>query len=620
MTQVILLMATVFSVSSAFAIPASWVIKRDSWTANDERNYSDFVAKLGTSGCNTVDRCFKSPANPYRASDAGAFFNADCAKFPYMLRAYFAWKNNLPFSYASNAVSSDGRGGDVRYSPNGNSITSRRDLVTSTGRGVAGMSSLRMMQNEVLSAMFRVHPLRDNPTGRNFQDFYSVGINRDAIRPGTMIYDPAGHVVVVYKVETDGRVRYFDAHPDKTVSRGVFGEKFARSRPGSGAGFKNFRPLYLVGSTVGSMGERIGGRIVSKPMRELPGFSLEQFFGTQAVNPKDSDWSRAQFVYKGVKMRYFDFVRARLAVGDLKYHPVVEMQNAMEALCGDLQDRVLAVQGAITAGIHNQSHPERLPNNIYGTGGDWEEYSSPSRDARLKTSFKELRDRVQQMVEMYQARDPKIDYTGTDLAADLRAAYDTGAKACVTSYTRTDGSVVTMDFDQAAARVFAMSFDPYHCIELRWGATEAAELGTCRDSNAKLEWYRAEQRLRNQIDRTYDARMNFSVQELLRAVPNSGADKAPDIDTRAYLASLPKLESAPTPVAVPAPAPAPVATPAPAPVTAPAPAPVRTVPRVVPIGPVRPAPFFPTVKAPVRPGPSPAAPDTEPARASLTVR
>ena len=29
------------------------------------------------------------------------FFNADCADLPYMLRAYFAWKNGLPFAYSA---------------------------------------------------------------------------------------------------------------------------------------------------------------------------------------------------------------------------------------------------------------------------------------------------------------------------------------------------------------------------------------------------------------------------------------------------------------------------------------------------------------------------------------
>ena len=32
----------------------------------------------------------------------------------------------------------------------------------------------------------------------------------------------------------------------------------------------------------------------------------------------------------------------------------------------------------------------KLPENIYGTTGEWELYASPSRDARLKAAFREL--------------------------------------------------------------------------------------------------------------------------------------------------------------------------------------------------------------------------------------
>ena len=57
-----------------------------------------------------------------------------------------------------------------------------------------------------------------------------------------------------------------------------------------------------------------------------------------------------------------------------------------------MQDRIQAVETGLKSGVQNKSHPDRLPENIYGTSGEWEEYSTPSRDARLKTSFLELRD------------------------------------------------------------------------------------------------------------------------------------------------------------------------------------------------------------------------------------
>ena len=179
-----------------------------------------------------------------------------------------------------------------------------------------------------------------------------------------------------------------------------------------------------------------------------------------------------------------------------------------------------------------------LPANIYGTDGDWETYSTPSRDARLKTAFKELRDEAQRFVTMYRKSDPKLAYRGNDLVADLLNVYDQEAAKCHVTYARTDGSRVTLGYDEARRRLFLMSFDPYHCIERRWGATDAAELSTCRDGAVKQAWYAAEQNLRNQIDRTYDAQMNFTLAELRTPGAGKGAPSPPDIDARAYLVSV----------------------------------------------------------------------------------
>ena len=62
---------------------------------------------------------------------------------------------------------------------------------------------------------------------------------------------------------------------------------------------------------------------------------------------------------------------------------------------------------------------------------------------------------------------------------------------------------------------------------------------TCRDDATKTAWYAAEQQLRNQIDRTYDARMDFALDELKQgAGPGKGVAAPPDIDVRGYLIGL----------------------------------------------------------------------------------
>jgi hypothetical protein len=210
-----------------------------------------------------------------------------------------------------------------------------------------------------------------------------------------------------------------------------------------------------------------------------------------------------------------------------------------------------AVTVALAAGIQTQPQPDRLPPNIYGTEGDWETYSTPSRDARLKTAFKELRDMAERFIKMERTHDPHLVYKGQDLASDLVAVYDREAAACKLSYTRTDGSVVPLSYDEARRRLFLMSFDPHHCVELRWGASDPHELATCPDGGLKRAWYAAEQPLRNQIDRTYEVEMDFSLDELRTPGPGKGVAAPPDIDARAYLVSQekPKKPSPPRPQA-----------------------------------------------------------------------
>lgn len=537
MKSAVLALALVSAAAPAFAANAEWTIRKTEWSSTDEKNFGDFITAIANSGCRNVDACIKSPANPYRASDDPRWkFSSDCGRFPYLLRSYFAWKNGLPMGVVSGVAPVDGLGKDIRYSPKGNYVTRRYDVVPQSGRPVNGMNAIAQIMRSVSTAVYRYNAELDQVASGRFFDFAPAGISRDAIHPGTIIYDANGHAAIIYKVGADGRVHYIDAHPDGSVTRSVYGEKFVRSSPASGGGFKNFRPLKLTGATRLSNGTFVGGKITAAPMTQLPLFSMEQYYGN--VRSPDGNWKKAKFIRAGQQLGFYDYVRASLAIGDLKYHPIIEMQNSMESLCGDLQDRVYAVQDAIDHGIQNKPQPYALPDNIYGTSGEWESYSTPSRDARLKTSFVELRQEIQKYVELYRQGSPRVVYEGSDLAGDLRDAYEQAANACVIQYTRTDGSAIRMTYSHVALRLFQLSFDPYQCVERRWGATDPAELATCNDGTTKQMWYEAEQNLRNQIDRPYDQKMGFTLNDLRTEKPGTGPRQAPDVDLRGYLYSL----------------------------------------------------------------------------------
>lgn len=515
---------------SRAASPRSWRLLRDRWTASDEKAYEDFITAIGESDCRTTDQCLKHAANVYRGRNPkGVRFYADCADLPYTLRGYFAWMNGLPFAFAS-AVAPNGYTRDIRYVAAGNRVIEKTAVINQPGQVPAdGPLMLQRISNYVSSAMYRYHPEEKRGIAA---DHYSASVAPQSIRPGTTIYDPNGHLTVVYRVDPDGRIHYIDAHPDNSITRGVYGRKFVRSRPTMGAGFKNWRPLRLIGATRAADGSLVGGRYEYAANSELPDFSVDQYFGN--VAPNRSAWNAGGFAFNGQRMDYYDWVRAAVAGRNLVYDPLVETRNMMRSLCDDLTYRVHAVDEAIAAGINRKPQPSRLPQNIYGTSGEWETYSTPSRDARLKTSFMELRDEVARFVALVDDGSDRVTYAGTDIRADLLGVYRAEADACRITYRNSAGAEVNLGFAEVKDRLFDLSFDPYHCAERRWGA-DGAELATCPDGGTKRAWYKAEQRLRNQPERTYDTRMGFTLSQLQAGAPGSGWASPPDIDVEGLL-------------------------------------------------------------------------------------
>jgi hypothetical protein len=540
------LLLSVFICSTGISQSAPWKIKKTAWTDADEKEYSEFISKIGEAvekrQCGSLKSCLKHPNNPYRGSDSNYIqVFADCAKLSYVLRGYYAWKKGLPFSFASDMTYRNvpGNTGDLRYSRYGNVVRARQDLLprqSSNGswkfiNAIAAINST--IPNGVYSANYRIN-FENIDSDKLYSDFYPVEISRDGIQPGTTIYDPNGHVAIVYKVTDDGKIYFIDAHPDNSLTSGLFGTKFVRSNPGQGAGFKKFRPYHLEGAKFNSsLSSYVGGTLMPTKDFALSDHSVLQFFGTDLGTP--DNWQKGIFKIDGQIFSYYDYIRMKLSVGNLKLDPVNEIKSLADDLCQSVQDRVESVDTSFQSGIQNNPHPDRLPYNIYGTSGEWEEYSTPSRDARLKTSFKELRDLAENLWNMYLQHDPRLVYSGSDIKGDMLRGYQDVVAKCSIQYKRSNSQIQSLNLDQVRLRLFNLSFDPYHCVELRWGASDASELATCSDDQNKKEWYAHEKWLRNQIDRHYDIRMDLSLSELNGPAAGGGAEFPPNVDVVGFL-------------------------------------------------------------------------------------
>jgi hypothetical protein len=288
------------------AAASSWKITKDHWDAADEVRFGEFVARFGEHDCKNPVECFKSTANPYRDTDPPDLrMDGDCADFIYQMRAYFAWKNGLPFSYPLYVMSRSGPTEDVRFSDAGNMVIARLQLQWQPDADLVKLFA--DLRGWVSTAMFRVEHVYD--TGYSASDFYSPKIARGAIRPGTVIYDTNGHVVYVFKIDDDGVIHYVDSNPDREVTRGTFGPQFPRSGPQLGAGFRNFRPIKLVDYTKAADGALVNGRFVLAHNAELPDYSPEQYYGSDL---KGADWKAAKFEVSGKPLGFYDYVRERL--------------------------------------------------------------------------------------------------------------------------------------------------------------------------------------------------------------------------------------------------------------------------------------------------------------------
>ena len=518
---------------SAQGAESVWRITKAEWSASDEKRFGEFVASVATSGCTTTSDCLKGAGNPYRSTDPKPLrIAADCAKFPYMLRAYFAAKNGLPFSYISQITAADAL--DPRFSVTGNQPKARRDFIDH-GNGMSVAAAIDEIRANVWSATYRMDASSQH--GPVIADFYSPKIQPGSIHAGTVIYDPNGHVVIVYEVADDGRIRYVAANPDHTVSRGVYGPQFGQSPAWHGGGFKNFRPLKLVGANRTAKGNYLGGHIVVSGDSEIPDASLEQYRGN--VPDADGDGADARFEYAGMPLGFFEFVRASLSGGRAEFNPVYELRSQMRSICEDFRSRQNFVATAIRAGIDKKPQPSRLPGNIYQSVDPvWEAYSTPARDAEIRNSVALLYADISRMGFMWQQHDTRIAYDGASLKQDLEAVYGEESQNCSISYTNSRGAQITLRLDELLNRLFVMDFDPYHCVERRWGATQPDELETCADDEVKQRWYNAEQRLRNQAERSYVNRPDFTLSDLEARASGSGTDQRPPVDIKELIEHL----------------------------------------------------------------------------------
>jgi hypothetical protein len=297
-------------------------------------------------------------------------------------------------------------------------------------------------------------------------DFYSVSLNEDVLRPGTVYADPYGHLLILAKrvPQADASAGVFlavDAQPDGTVARKRFWRGnflFAQERSLGDAGFKRFRPIVR---------DSGGG------LRRLTNAEI-------AKNPQYGDFSLEQ-----TKMSidaFYDRMDDVMSPNPLD--PLGAMKEAITSLDEQVRARILSVENGRkyqNSGKGEASMPDGAA--IFETTGAWEDFATPSRDLRLLIAMDVVRnfpDRVVRRPERYaMPKNKSVDAVKAELQAVL--AQELSARKF--SYPRTDGSQWTLTMKDVIDRVgdLEMAYNVNDCVELRWGAQPGSEeASTCK--------------------------------------------------------------------------------------------------------------------------------------------
>jgi hypothetical protein len=419
----------------------------------------------------------------------------------------------------------------IRYTKYGNKVNSH--AVVKNGDNINGV--MVKIRDAISTAHFRVRT--DTWVGNAYPSFYSPAIKRETIQPGTVLYDTDGHVAMVYEVTDEGTIFAIDAHPDNSLTRIEFNSEFNRSPIYTSGGFLNWRPLAYDSSA----------KLQAMSNQELAAqgkLSFEQYMGNHFVASsldEEFNYKKAVFIDEQTKLQvnFYEFVESRVRDPNSKIKPIEKFNEQLDLLCSNFKSRATSVDDAIKAGISTQLHPDKLPANIYGTVGDWEVYATPSTDLRRRIALNEFAMKTKKMVASINfAKDSSYDYSGDDLVSDLRKAYETNANKCKIDITKSNGQKVSLTLASILANAYKLSFDPYHCAELRWGIYTNADYQACQVGGGnKVEWYIAQQKLRNSLERDTEVLTNLTIEELEQS-SNVGTDKQEVLDMKKVLDSL----------------------------------------------------------------------------------
>jgi hypothetical protein len=458
-----------------------------SWTPAMEADFGKFVQRIGDArwadnlrqrptdladwkaligydpgSCVFLKDCIKNPkVNPYYSeADKALTIEADCGDVPAMLRGYFAFKKKLPFIYEMS----------THEPPKDSGIFPPRLVVSQSDIG--SMNELfTEIRDNVHAHFYRT------PVGVEHTDTYPVKVTRDTIKPGTVAYYVGGHAMMVFRVKADGTPLVIQGHPGEENGNPPSYFSVARISEVSlpqdftykSGGFRNWRPY--VGSNQASFVNGGAGQNTTVKYENTEGLIFAFDKDLPDLDKTGSNFQQKYQLSSGKSGDFQAYVKSGLCTTECGKRRTTEIREMLYDICSLLKGREDRVQSALRAGLSKGVHPG-LPEDIYNAKGAWEGQSTPGYDVRIRSSYTEIVREMRYMANAVANKTGEVIYSGSkaELANLFQTYFDevTASQSCQVAVNGETGAF-TLNVITANEKLGDMSFDPYHCPELRWG-------------------------------------------------------------------------------------------------------------------------------------------------------
>lgn len=336
----------------------------------------------------------------------------DCADVVYSMRIVFAYENRLPFAMK------DPTGG--------------KKLITNEMSRWDHLPKPEQRIRQFLLFVFGTGSTQSLP-----QDTVPVAVNRQTVRSGALILTDkeSHHSWTIKDVFATGIPHLiYSSRPAKTtllVREGQPSLEFTfRGKLDSGrhAGFRGFRRI----------------EDLSKPVWQAEGYSDEQ--------------------YKIPAKEWMFAVKKKLALVDESLDAV--LRRALETACTNAKERVVAVSEGL-------AFLAKLPKDKCLNATEYDNYSTPNRDMRLRNSFEELRDLLEQIRGNPPAKAairPELLAQAEDVMSDVSASAPS-ARTCPLQIAPGPGTGKVLSLAEVRKRSLGekLSNNPHDPLEMRWG-------------------------------------------------------------------------------------------------------------------------------------------------------